>query len=133
MLRDLNAYRTQNRDKNRSRKETLNNAYKLLRGREINIDTFKDGFFHCLKCRHYFKNKNERRWQRINSLRRKTKYTANDFNKLIVEKEKSINMELLQKHFKFPSPSLVLNTLYNVHNKERNNEFVNMIEIGWVI
>ena len=47
--------------KNRSRKETLNNAYKRFRGREINIDTFKDGFFHCLKCRHYFKNKNERR------------------------------------------------------------------------
>ena len=39
-------------------------------------------------------------------------------------------MELLQKHCKFPSPSLVLNTLDNVHNKERNNEFVNMIEIG---
>ena len=39
-------------------------------------------------------------------------------------------MELLQKHFKFPSPSLVLNTLYNVHNKEINNEFVNMIESG---
>ena len=39
-------------------------------------------------------------------------------------------MELLQKHFKFPSPSLVLSTLYNVHNKEINNEFVNMIESG---
>ena len=39
-------------------------------------------------------------------------------------------MELLQKHFKFPSPSLVLNTLYNAHNKERNNEFVNMTESG---
>ena len=36
----------------------------------------------------------------------------------------------MQKNFKFPSPSLVLNTLYNVHNKERNNEFVNMLESG---
>ena len=43
--------------KNRSRKETLNNAYKRFRGREINIDTFKHVFFHCLKCRHYFKKK----------------------------------------------------------------------------
>ena len=49
---------------------------------------------------------------------------------MIVKKEKSTNTELFQKHFKFPSPSLVLKTLHNVHNKERNNELENKIKSG---
>ena len=39
-------------------------------------------------------------------------------------------MELFQKHFKVPRPSLILRTLNNVHNKERNNDLVNMFKSG---
>ena len=35
-------------------------------------------------------------------------------------------MELFPKHFKFSSPSLILKTLNNGHDKERNNKLVNM-------
>ena len=37
-------------------------------------------------------------------------------------------MELFQKRFKFPSPSLVLKLLCNAHDKRRNSELVNMIK-----
>ena len=39
-------------------------------------------------------------------------------------------MELLREHFGFLSPSLILRTLNNVHDKERNNELVNMFKSG---
>ena len=48
----------------------------------------------------------------------------------MVEKEKSINMELLRQHFAFPSPSVILKILYNVEDKKRNNELVNLFKSG---
>ena len=62
------------------------------------------------------------------SIAERTKYTVNEFNKLIAEKGKS--MELFQKHLKFLGPSLILWTLNDLHDKERNNELVNMFKSG---
>ena len=59
---------------------------------------------------------------------KRPKYTVNEFNKLIAEKENS--MELFQKRLKFLGPSLILWTLNDLHDKERNNELVNMFKSG---
>ena len=45
LLRDLRAYRPQKNDKKQSRKETLDNAHKLYKGRQMIIDAFENGFF----------------------------------------------------------------------------------------
>ena len=57
--------------------------------------------------------------ERTKLKRQKNIYTLGEFSKLIVEKEKSIKMELFQKRLKFPSPSLILRILYNVEDKNK--------------
>ena len=44
--------------------------------------------------------------------------------------KKIINMELFKKHVNLPSPILILKNLYNVDNREKNNELVNIIKSG---
>ena len=45
LLRDLDAYRSQNKSKKQSRRETLESAHKIFKGREIIIDTFENSLF----------------------------------------------------------------------------------------
>ena len=42
--------------------------------------------------------------------------------------KKDINMELFQKYFYFSRASLILKSLYNINDKERNNAFVDIIK-----
>ena len=69
--------------------------------------------------------------ERTKLKKQKNIYTVGEFSKLIIEKEKSINMELFQKRLKFSSLSLILRILYNVEDKEKkNNELVGLLKSG---
>ena len=56
------------------------------------------------------------------------KNNVNEFNKLILEKEKSINKQLFKKYFKHQSPTDLLKTLYNTKDTKRNKIQGNLIK-----
>ena len=51
------------------------------------------------------------------------------FSKNIVKKE-NINNELIKKHFNFQSPSVMLKSLNDINDIEKNNELVSVIVSG---
>ena len=51
------------------------------------------------------------------------------FSKNIVKKE-NINNELIKKHFNFQSPSVMLKSLKDINDIEKNNELVSVIVSG---
>ena len=55
---------------------------------------------------------------------------ANVFNKQINKKEKNINNELFKKHFNFQNPSVMLKSLSNINDIEKNNKLVDVIISG---
>ena len=87
--------------KKQSRKETLDNAHKHYKGRKMIIDAFENGFFPLSKRPPSFQGQDEDKDKEFISQEERAKYTGNEFNKLIVEKEKSINKELSTKHINF--------------------------------
>ena len=58
------------------------------------------------------------------------KNTVNEFNKQIVEKDKSINKKLFKKYFRFQSLVDMQKHLYKTKNTEENIELVNKIKSG---
>ena len=48
----------------------------------------------------------------------------------LMKKEKDINSELFQEHFRHQEPSNMLRDLYRINNKKKNNELVNLIKSG---
>ena len=62
------------------------------------------------------------------------KLTKTDFDKLnkeIINEETEINKELFKNYFSFQKPTM-LEALYDVNDKEKNNELVNVIK-SWLI
>ena len=60
-----------------------------------------------------------------------TKIDANELNKFIIKKETDINKELFKNYFKFETPTLMLKTLCNINDKNKN-QFVNTIKNGLI-
>ena len=50
-----------------------------------------------------------------------------EFNEPIIKKETGMNRELFQKYFNFQMPTLMLKTLYNLNDRNKNNKLVNII------
>ena len=65
-----------------------------------------------------------------NPPKKPTKTDANELNKFIIKKETGINRELSKNYFKFEKPILMLKTLYNLNDRKKNNQLVNIIENG---
>ena len=91
-----------------SQKIVINNAIKLYDKRAIIIDVFADNHIYSgdvEKDVYYKPKESEPKFEESiterTKLRRqkRPKYTVDEFNKLIVEKERSINMKLFQKQF----------------------------------
>ena len=56
---------------------------------------------------------------------------VNKFNESIFKKEMDIkNEELFNKHFNYQTPSVLLKDLYTTKDKTKNDELVNVINIG---
>ena len=51
-------------------------------------------------------------------------------NKRIIDEEIDLNEELFKKYFKFQRPSDMLMYLNKTNDKEKNNDFVNIINSG---
>ena len=109
------------------KKSVIENALKLYDSRAIIIDAFVNNHsFHGSVERNvcYGSETSEPKFKESISERTKLKrqirpkYTVDEFNKLIDEKEKSIKIKPFQNHFKFPCPSLILRILYNVEDKK---------------
>ena len=99
LLRDLDAYRSENESKKPSRRETLDSAHKIFKGRKIIIDAFENSLFPLPKKPPSFWQ--EDKDKQIIIWEERSKYNVNEFNKLYVKKEKIINKELFQKNFNF--------------------------------
>ena len=56
------------------------------------------------------------------------KNTVNEFNKLIVESDKSKNKDLIKKHFWLQSLIDIQKQLYEIKNAEENKKLVQLIE-----
>ena len=52
------------------------------------------------------------------------------FNELITNEEKGINRELLKKHFNSRMPTAMLKALYNLNDRKKNKELVNITKTG---
>ena len=59
-----------------------------------------------------------------------TKDNANAFNEQIIEEETEINEELFKKYFVLEKPTDILNKLYDLNDKEKNNKLVDIIKSG---
>ena len=59
-----------------------------------------------------------------------TKTDVNELNELIIKEETGMNRELFKKYFNFQMPTVVLKTLYNLNDRNKNNKLVNIIKSG---
>ena len=60
----------------------------------------------------------------------KGQQTSKKLNEWVNEKEKDINSELFQEHFRHQEPSNMLRDLCRINNKKKNNDLVNLIKSG---
>ena len=51
-----------------------------------------------------------------------------DFNEWVNEKERNINSEIFQRHFKFQRPSDMLKSLNRTNDKNETSKLVNMVK-----
>ena len=59
-----------------------------------------------------------------------TQTDVNEFIELIIKKETGINRELFKKHFNFQMPTAILKNIYDLNNKNKNNELKNITKSG---
>ena len=52
----------------------------------------------------------------------------NELNELIIKEETGMNRELFKKYFNFQMPTVMLKTLYNLNDRNKNNKLVNIIK-----
>ena len=64
--------------------------------------------------------------------RRYGKYAFDIQLRDIAEEEENTNNELFEKYFIFTKPSLMLKVYKNVDDKEKHNDFVNVIKSGLI-
>ena len=93
------------------------------------IDAFVNNFFLLLKRPPSFQGEDEDKGKEFILLEEKPKYTVNEFNRLIVEKEKRTNKELFKKRFKFQSLIDMQRELYK-KGTSKNKDLVNVIKNG---
>ena len=61
-----------------------------------------------------------------------TKTDFDELNEQIIKEETEINEEIFKNYFGFQKPTDMLKTLYNLNDKDKNNELVNVIKSGLV-
>ena len=74
--------------------------------------------------------KKEQQTSKKESLKKPTKEDASNFSEWVNEKERGINHEIFQRHFKFQRSSDMLKFVYKTNNKKKNSELVNIIKSG---
>ena len=104
----------------------LNNAKIFYKGRENFFKGFKDGIFPL--------NSDDKLEEQQTSKKelpnKSTKTDFDEFNEQIIKEEADINKELFENFFKLQTPSVLLKTLYNLNDKNKNNMVVYMTKSG---
>ena len=80
---------------------------------EKGIFPYKDNTFKTKE-----KEKSEEEWE------------ENKFFKYIKNESKGINNDFFEKHFNFSAPTVLTKKLYEIKDKNKNNDFVNVIKRG---
>ena len=94
----------------------MDNAKNFYKGREKIIEGFKKGIFP-------LKSDDESRKQQ-------TSKNFNELNEYISKKEAYIDNEIFKNYFNFQKPSVMLKSLYDLNDREKNKKLVNLIESG---
>ena len=74
------------------------------------------------------KQQTSKKLDKKESLKKSAKYDWTKFNEWVSEKEKGINSEIFQEHFRHQEPSDTLRDLYRINDKKTNNDLVNLIK-----
>ena len=108
-----------------AKSKLLDNAKNFYEGREKFIEVFKNGI---LPLNHNNEFKEEQQTNKEFNKKeppiKPTKIDANELNKFIIKKERDINKELFKKIFNFQMLTEMLKTLYDINDKNKNNQFV---------
>ena len=108
--------------------------YKDKYNEEINTLNTKDRKnFNYIKLRltddYQYESENEeeqrtsKKFKKKEPLKKPTQSDANELNELIIKKETGINRELFKNYFNFQMPILMLKTLYNLNDRNKNSEY----------
>ena len=116
-----------------AKSKLLDNAKNFYEGREKFIEVFKNGILP-LSHNNEFKEEQQtnKEFNKKEAPIKPTKIDANELNKFIIKKETDINKELFKNYFKFETPTLMLKTLCDINDKNKNNQFVNTIKNGLI-
>ena len=88
-------------------------------GRKNIIEGFKKGIFPL---------KSDDESKKFNEKESPKKVDVKEFNELIIKKEKDIDKEIFKKYLDFQTQSALLKNLYNLNDKAKNNDLVNVIK-----
>ena len=102
-----------------AKNKILVNAKKLLQGEKNIIEGFKKGIFPL---------KSDDESKKFNEKESPKKVDVKEFNELIIKKEKGIDKEIFKKYLDFQTQSALLKNLYNLNDKAKNNDLVNVIK-----
>ena len=111
----------------------VNNASKFYEGREKTIEGFKNKVFPLYYDSRHHEEQMKYEEEEEKEQEEKQKPTKDDaiaLKKRIIDEETDINEELFKTYFKFQRPSDMLMYVNKTNDKEKNNDFVNIINSG---
>ena len=76
------------------------------------------------------KEQTSKKLDKRESLKKSAKDDWPKLKEWVSEKEKSINSEICQEHFRYRESSDMLRDLYRINDKKKNNDLVNLIKSG---
>ena len=119
-----NDYVLRNTEKIKEKKRVLESARKLQNtGKDI-INLFEEGIFPYRGNVNTFKNQKK-------SQMKKKESKENGFFEYIENELKGINYDLFRKYFYFETPIQLTKNLFEIKNKNKNNDFVEELKNIW--
>ena len=113
-----------NTEKIKEKKRVLESARKLQNtGKDI-INLFEEGIFPYRGNVNTFKNQKK-------SQMKKKESKENGFFEYIENELKGINYDLFRKYFNFETPIQLTKNLFEIKNKNKNNDFVEELKNIW--
>ena len=113
-----------NTEKIKEKKRVLESARKLQnKGKDI-INLFEEGIFPYRGNVNTFKNQKK-------SQMKKKESKENGFFEYIENELKGINYDLFRKYFNFETPIQLTKNLFEIKNKNKNNDFVEELKNIW--
>ena len=131
LLKKLDDYSPANSKKIKERETTINAATNLYNNRQKVIEAFKKGIFRYIDGFEK-EEESEEESEKESKKESKEEETKNRTEKFIecIEKKQGINYDLFRMHFSVSTPAVLIKKLYEMKNKEKNGDLVNVIKSG---